>query len=76
MVTTLSPVFGGISRFPLVAPTCLLSYPELERRDLLALAFYLATDLPLLVAIAEIGEHTGGTHPGKQNAVASENGGL
>ena len=53
---------------------CLLFYPELDRRDKLALAFYSATGLPLIVAIAEIGEHTGGMLP--ENCVALVGAGL
>lgn len=52
----------------------LLLYPQLSWRDRWALAFYSATGLPLIVAIAEIGERTGRVLP--ENCVALVGAGM
>lgn len=52
----------------------LLLYPELARKQRCALALYSATGLPLIVAIAEIGEKTGRMQT--QNCVALVGAGM
>lgn len=52
----------------------LLLYPQLPWKDRWALAFYSATGLPLIVAIAEIGEKTGRMLP--ENCVALVGAGM
>jgi len=52
----------------------LLLYPQLPGRDRWALVFYSATGLPLIVAIAEIGEKTGRMLP--ENCVALVGAGM
>lgn len=52
----------------------LLLYPQLQWNDRCSLAFYSATGLPLIVAIASIGERTGRMLP--QNCVALVGAGM
>jgi Kef-type K+ transport system membrane component KefB len=68
------PLFLMLLLVARAAPTFLLYRYELDKEDHLPFAFYSATSLPLLIAIAEIGVQTGRMQP--DNAAALVGAGM